>query len=255
MEQERLTALLLQYIDHQLAPDRMEEVRQWLAEDKEMQAHYHQLLNISNAMNSTPGEVPSERMEARYDQWLDTVQKGQHKKTMQLTLWYRIAASLLVLVGSVAILVSIRTLNNQRKELALIQQELEKTKQLVIADLTNRQSASQRMNAVYTAQEITHPDADIINLLIKTMNEDSNSNVRMVALESLSKYYLQPEVRNALITSMAYQKDPVVQIALIQLLVQMKEKVILKDLEAITQQPGLIKAVKDEAYKGIFKLT
>ena len=44
----------------------------------------------------------------------------------------------------------------------------------------------------------------------------------MASLDALSKTYKQPG-RSALIRSMKYQKDPVVQIALIQLLVQMKK--------------------------------
>jgi hypothetical protein len=51
------------------------------------------------------------------------------------------------------------------------------------------------------------------------------------------------------------QKDEVVQIALIQVLVKMKEKVILKELEKITQDGEVLKAVKDEAFTGILKLS
>ena len=87
------------------------------------------------------------------------------------------------------------------------------------------------------------------------MEEDPNTNVRLTALEALGKFYQQEHVRRALVTSLTTQKDPVVQIALIRLLVQMKEKQIVNDLEKITRDGQVMKAVKDEAYSGILKLS
>jgi HEAT repeat protein len=87
------------------------------------------------------------------------------------------------------------------------------------------------------------------------MHEDPNTNVRMAALEALGKFHEEPGVRKELIHSLAIQKDPMVQIALIQLLVTIKEKSVMKDLERITKDKSTMKAVKDEAYSGILKLS
>jgi hypothetical protein len=54
---------------------------------------------------------------------------------------------------------------------------------------------------------------------------------------------------------LAKQNDPVVQISLIQMMVDMKEKSIIGELEKLTQQKEILKAVKDEAYTGILKLS
>ena len=62
-------------------------------------------------------------------------------------------------------------------------------------------------------------------------------------------------VRKALINALGKQKDPMVQIALIQLLVQMKEKGVVNDLKKIVDDAGSMKAVKDEAYSGLMKLS
>ena len=87
------------------------------------------------------------------------------------------------------------------------------------------------------------------------MNEDPNSNVRLAAMEALGKFSNEVRVRNALIQSLSTQKDPVVQIALIQLLVKMKEKSVVGQLEQMTKDATTMKAVKDEAYSGILKLS
>ena len=144
---------------------------------------------------------------------------------------------------------------DQKHELARLQLELQQTKQLMLDQLKDDQSASQRMLGVYATNTLSTADDEIIDALANTMESDASSNVRMAALEALSRFYQDPKVKQLLIKSLAMQKDPVIQIALIQLLVQMKEKSILPDLERLSRQNHPVKAVKDEAYKGIFKLT
>jgi HEAT repeats len=259
LEQEKLTERLTEYIDGHLSEKEMAETSQWIASNDEIKNQYIQLKEILVSFESSEGSdlftIPSEKMETRYEQWLHHIQGKNTPGILQLKSWYKIAAAALVLILAGAGGMTLHTLYVQRQELARVQFELEQTKQLVMAKLNNTQSASQRISAVYSTDDIVAPDQDIIQLLIKTMDEDPSSNVRMASLEALSKYYKMPEVRTALIRSMKYQKDPVVQIALIQLLVQRKEKIIVNDLQSITVQSGIIKAVKDEAYKGLFKLT
>ena len=126
---------------------------------------------------------------------------------------------------------------------------------MMLAMMNNEQSASQRITGVSVAYQLEKADDEIVHVLVKTMNEDPNTNVRMAALEALSKFHTDPNVRKALIQSLSTQKDPVVQIALIQLMVMMKEKGVVKDLEQMTKDKSTMKAVKDEAYSGILKLS
>jgi HEAT repeat protein len=129
------------------------------------------------------------------------------------------------------------------------------SRKLMMAMLENEQSASQRMTGVSVAFELEKPDDEIVSVLVKTMNEDPNTNVRLAAMEALGKFSTEPTVRRALIHSLSVQKDPVVQIALIQLMVRMKEKGIIHELEKMTKDNSVMKAVKDEAYAGILKLS
>jgi HEAT repeat protein len=111
------------------------------------------------------------------------------------------------------------------------------------------------MVGVSVAYELETADDQIVKVLVRTMNEDTNTNVRLAALDALSKFNAENSVRQALINSLAIQKDPVVQIALIQLLVKLKEEAVLKQLEKLTKDASTMKAVKDEAYTGILKLS
>jgi HEAT repeat protein len=143
----------------------------------------------------------------------------------------------------------------QEKELAELKQQVDENRRVMMAMLENQQSASQRMTGLSVAYEMDKPDDEIVSVLVKTMNEDPNSNVRLAAMDALGKFSNETTVRHALIQSLSTQKDPIVQIALIQLLVKMKETGVVKQLEQMTKDASTMKAVKDEAYSGILKLS
>ena len=167
----------------------------------------------------------------------------------------RIAAGFVFLIASVAILFWVNKNYEQQKEIARLREEMDSTKRMMMAMMTNPQSASQRMLGVAASYQIEQPDDEIVNALLKTMNEDPNTNVRLAALEALSTFHQQAHVRTALIAALAKQKDPVVQISLIRLMIEMKEKSVIRELDRITRDKESIKAVKDEAYSGLLKLS
>lgn len=254
MEQGQITEKLIQYLDGTLPPNEAKSIMEWIDSDAEVALQYEQLKSLQTILDASyQHQVPSERMTGRFENWLDA-QKNTKVISFTKRLW-SIAAAILVLVISGVISWSVYTNNKQKEELAIVKAQLEQTRQMVLLQLQNPLSASSRITAVHASEKMMDPDEEVIEVLVKTLNEDPNSNVRMASLDALSKFYAQPNVKKALLESMKFQKDPVVQIALIQLLVQMKEKNILSDLQKLIDQPGTMKAVKDEAYQGIFKLT
>lgn len=256
-EQDRIREKLIEYIDGRLPEVDKAEIDRWLDENPAGREEFEQLKNLLEKLEEDVPEVPSGKLISRYEDWLDGYlsQARPESKTLFFSTWFKIAASfvLLILAGGGGFL--IKSTLDQKEEVARLQRELAETKQLVLSQLRDEQSASQRMLGVYAANELNTADEDIINVLAKAMEEDPSSNVRLAALEALSRFYHDERVRPLLIGSLNRQTDPVVQIALIQWLVQMKEKSILQDLEKITRGNSPVKAVKDEAYKGIFKLT
>lgn len=119
--------------------------------------------------------------------------------------------------------------------------------------LANMESASDRYAAVSEIMEMKKIDRDIIEVLVKTMNNDPNSNVRLAALESLGKYYREPYVKKQLVAAMSKQKDPVVQIALIEMLTKFRNTSIVNELKKIAEDGNTTKPVKDQAYSSLLK--
>lgn len=133
-------------------------------------------------------------------------------------------------------------------------EQADQRKQLLFASLANMESPSTRIAATMKAYDLKNADKEIVDALVSTMNSDPSTNVRLAALDALSRFYREPYVKKQLIGSLKKQKDPMVQIELIQLLTQMKQKSILTELEKMVQDVNTNNAVKDRAYSSILTL-
>ena len=261
MEKAKLESMLIDYIDNRLNTVDRQRVEQELVNSPEAYKLYEELKEVMEMMDRASVMQPSVESKNRFSAMLDEemAASGKTKIIFFQPAFYRAAAAvaLLVVGGWIGFIVSDKdkgtvAVDSQRVE--KIEAELRMTREMM-AKLANDQSASQRIQGVNVALSMTTADDKVVDVLVQTMNEDNNSNVRLAALEALSKFIDEPHVRKALLESLPKQKDPIVQIQLIQLLVKIKEKGVIQDLQNIVDDEGSIKAVKDEAYSGIMKLS
>jgi hypothetical protein len=260
MEKEQLESLLIDYIDGKLNEADRRMVEQQLVNSPETYAMYEQLRQVINAMERSASMEPNPRSRKLFEQLIhDEIRMQKSARVLIPSTVYRVAAAIAFLVvaglGGYWVVQTQQQARKHDEQIAAMEKEMRETKQLMMDKMSNEQSASQRISGVTVAYQMEKTDDEIIAVLVKTMNEDDNTNVRLAALEALSKFQREPAVRKALIESLSVQKDPMVQIALIQLLVTMKEKGVMKDLERMTKDKTMMKAVKDEAYSGILKLS
>lgn len=146
------------------------------------------------------------------------------------------------------------TIANKAETHTTVNEALASQRQAIFAKLNDMVSPSQRMTAAAQVLLMKNTDKEIVDALVKTMNNDPNTNVRLAALEALSRFHREPYVKKQLIASMTKQKDPMVQIGLIELLTKMKETTILKELDKMVNDGNTMDAVKDHAYSSIFTL-
>lgn len=258
MDKQKWEGRLIDYIDGRADATERAAIENELLHNEAVRNLYNQLTEVIGAMNEARVLEPSGKLKANFEQALQEEIASQAKPTKTVffsPIVYRVAAGFVLLMVGLAIGYKINQSNVEADRLARLEKELEANRQMMLAMMDNQLSASQRMIGVSVAYEMEKPDDEIVNVLVKTMNEDINTNVRLAALDALGKFSNEEQVRNELIGSLKTQKDPVVQIALIQLLVKMKEKGVLNQLEKITRDAGTMKAVKDEAHAGILKLS
>ena len=127
-------------------------------------------------------------------------------------------------------------------------------KQVLFASLNNMESPASRITAIDNTYKLKDAGDDVVNALVETLNSDPNTNVRLAALDGLSRFYQDNYVRKKLIASLKKQQDPFVQIALINLLTRMKESTILSQLNQMVKDENTDESVKGSAYSGILQL-
>ena len=263
MEKEKMESLLIDYIDNRLNAVDKHVIEEELRQNPDAFKLYGELKEVIQAMEQSPPLKPSAAIKENFDKILKDEAASAKSGTIFLQpAFFRIAAAvaLLILGGGIGFWISKNNEHQNRladieREMQITKNQLAETKQLMLGMLGNEQSASQRIKGVNVAMEFADPDDEITKALFKTMKSDPNTNVRLAALEALARFQNDPGVRKGLIGALSQQTDPMVQITLIQLMVQMKEKDVLKDLLEIVDDAGTIQAVKDEAYSGILKLS
>ena len=257
MDKEKLEAQIIDYIDGQLNISERAELEKVLSENTEARQLYEQLSAVLQAIDQSADLEPGQRLKTSFDKLLEEESRQQRpsKTILFQPVFYRAAAAIVLVAAGIVIGYWVNKNLQQEAQIAALQKEVMETKQMMIAMLDNQQSASQRMIGTTVALKMNKPDDDIIRALAKAMNGDPNTNVRLAAFEALLKFQGEPVVRKTLIESLAVQTDPSVQITLIQFLVKMREKEIVEQLQKIADDAGTIKAVRDEAYSGILKLS
>lgn len=116
------------------------------------------------------------------------------------------------------------------------------------AGLADSTSASVRLAAILDMGRASKMNQDMLGNLSKMLNNDSNSNVRLAALNVMSQYANDEYVSSLLVQSLTTQNDPLVQLGLIDVLKKLDNVKIEDRLFALADDPDTFSAVKDEAY-------
>ncbi|MDO1447653.1 HEAT repeat domain-containing protein [Rhodocytophaga aerolata] len=133
--------------------------------------------------------------------------------------------------------------------------ELKLMKQVLMTSQDESSSASDRIQAVNQVQQLEQADKELVQLLINTMNFDPNINVRIAASEALFQFNDDPMVRLALVNSLKIQKDPAIQLTLIDMLIQLKETRAVDTMRKLLQSEEVLDVVKTKAEQGIGTLS
>lgn len=121
----------------------------------------------------------------------------------------------------------------------------------ILAGLKNMHSTSERLHATIEARKFSQEDELVMDALELTLNNDPSSNVRLAALETMSKFYQNDDIPTKLRSALMSQDDPLVQAELINLLSSVEGLGIQDELVALANNPNTVSIVKDEAYTAL----
>jgi hypothetical protein len=139
-------------------------------------------------------------------------------------------------------------------EMAQLRGQVENLHQMVALSMLQQQSPSARMRGVTYSEKIAQPDPQVLDALLQAVNHDSNVNVRLSAVDALQKFATGPEVTRAMANSIAGQESPLVQIALIDMLVQLNASGVAPDLARIAKDMQMDEMVRQRAAWALHKM-
>jgi HEAT repeats/Putative zinc-finger len=140
-------------------------------------------------------------------------------------------------------------------EIGQLRQELHDMRQMVALSLLQQQSASERLKGVSWSNQLDQPGAEVLSALLDTLMHDPNVNVRLASIDALKKFGAQQSVRRGVLQALEEQESPLVQIALIDLVVEIQAKESLDTLRKLTANTALHEAVRKRAEWGIERLS
>ena len=135
-----------------------------------------------------------------------------------------------------------------------MREELAATRQMVALSLLQQQSASQRLEGVSWSTRLQQPDPKVLNALQHTLRFDNSVDVRLASLDALSRYSDRPEVRRELVESLQAGQSPLVQVALIDLLVDLHDTSAVPQLKRFQQDAKIDPTVRKRVDWGILQL-
>ena len=144
--------------------------------------------------------------------------------------------------------------NSHSEDLAVMRVELTNMRQLVVLSMLQQQSASERLQGVSYSQREAHLDPQVLAALMHTLRYDSSVDVRLAALDALSRHAGQPQVRQGVTDALQNQQSPLVQVAMIDQLLEWRDAGLAPRLRDFEQSANLNPTVRARAEWALSKL-
>ena len=271
MRCEQIGELLPDYLQGGLGTERNEVVELHLAQC----ANCRDEVAIWKKLATLPVEEPSADSRLRFEAMLHAYQTGRSDRAnarvgresrsggWSFWQWFRTPAGAVAWSAALLLLgifagnyFANRTVRNSAKpdEMAQLRKQLEQTQQLVVLSMLQQQSASERLQGVSYSQREAQLDPQVTAALLHTLRYDGSVDVRLAALDALSKHSGQPQVRNGVLDALLQQQSPLVQVALIDQLLEWRDKSAVQQLRNLEQTPNVNPAVKQRAEWAVSKL-
>jgi len=266
MKCEQIAEFLPDYLQASLRPEQSQIVEQHLAACADCTG----VVAMWQKLGALPEEQPSAASRHRFDAMLHAYQTGRtanlqpEKRPSLWTVfqWFRspvgaVAWSLaLLVIGAFAgVQLGARKPETPSSDVAAMRSELASMRQLVALSMLQQQSASQRLEGVTWTRREEHLDPQVLSALTRTLRSDPSVDVRLAALDALSRHAnAEPQLRQNVVDALQEQQSPLVQVALIDQLVEWRDRAASQRLQQLRQSSNLNPTVRQRADWAISKL-
>lgn len=256
MEREKIQALIARYNQQQATPDDIRAI-ETLLEAGEIELHQ---LNDAGELEKQVARMefpsPGADLNDRFYQMLALERKVKSSFSWRgFFSWPELAprlafASVTLLLG-IGIGYLINGPSAKGSDHGELKNEIAELKEVVMLSMLEKESATERLKAVSLTEQMDAASSKVTGALLQTLNEDETVNVRLAALEALKPYTRDSHVREELIRSIGKQQSPLVQVALAELMAELRVKSSVKELEKIIQSEKTPTDVKNRIKQSI----
>ena len=267
MKCEQIAELLPDYLREGLKAEQKGTVERHL----EGCAECSEVAGLWKKLALIPDEQPSAEGRARFEAMLEAYQTGRRgeeaefRPTVKGPSFWNAWQWLRSPVGAVAWSIALVALGtylgmqlgsgkSNAQDLQAMHTELTSMRQMVALSMLQQQSASQRLEGVTWTRREGQLDPQVLAALMHTLRYDTSVDVRLAALDALSRHAGQPQVKNTVMDALQEQQSPLVQVALIDQLVEWRDVEAAPRLEKLRQTPNLNPTVRQRADWAISKL-
>ena len=136
---------------------------------------------------------------------------------------------------------------------AAVKADNENREQLLFS--MNNETASERLEAVYEfGDAYKKADERLLKRLFELLHNDGNNNVKIATIDALVKFNKNEDIRLEFIKALENEKEPLVQIKLIQSLTVLGEERATKPLQQIIEDKESFPVVRANASLAMNKL-
>jgi hypothetical protein len=197
-----------------------------LASCERCRAEAEDLKDMWSTLGALPEEDPSLGMRVRFYDSLRSLRQREAERRRPFW-WLRhpvFQAAMAMLVLAIGIGTGFFIRGRDTSEISQLRGEIYNMRQLVALSLLQQQNASDRMRGVNYSYRVEQDDPQVLAALLTAVNHDPNTNVRLAAVDALRKFSDSPVGRRGLVQALAKQDSPLVQIAILDQIVELREK-------------------------------
>jgi len=252
---EEIKPLLAESWAGALSPQDSHALEQHLSVCEQCRAESARLGELWRGLSLLPADEPGVAVRERFYEsfsayrdgvlYRDTSEHGRRTNLRQTLL--RIAAGLALVVGGAGLGYGLRSNQASAGEITQLRSEVGSMRQLVTLSLMQQQSASERLRGVSWAYRAEPSDTEVLDALVAAVNHDTNVNVRLAAVDALRTFGGNRAAREAVKQALSGETAPIVQVALIDLLVDLKETGATPQLRRVASDDAADMGVRQRA--------
>jgi hypothetical protein len=235
-------------------------LRQHIAECDECRSEMTALGGVWQRLGDLPSPEPSHALTLRWEAALASLIAAQPKQARTWSfadlwprnpVWQGVFAMACLVIG----LVAGNAWPRQNKEIAKLHEEIASTREMVALSLLQQQTATERLRGVEYSTGMKTMEPEIVSALVHAINEDSSVNVRLAAIDALSKASGNHMVLTSLARSLPEQDSPMVQAALVDYFADARDHQAVGALQQLARRPDLNPAVLERTRSALQELS